>query len=36
MEMLSFLFTIGFITSLSFVIWMKYTKSGRRWVEGDY
>lgn len=36
MEMLSFLFIIGFIASLVFVFLMKYTESGRRWVEGDY
>ena len=36
MEMLTILFSIAAIISVSLVFWGKFTKSGRRWIEGDY
>jgi hypothetical protein len=36
MEMLTILFAIAAIISVSLVFWGKFTKSGRRWIEGDY
>ena len=36
MEMLTILFAIAAIIGIGLVIWMKYTESGKKWVEGDY
>lgn len=36
MEMLTILFAIAAIISVSLVFWGKFTKSGRRWIEDDY
>ena len=35
MEMLTILFAVAAAISVSLVVWMKYTKSGRKWVEGE-
>lgn len=36
MEMLTILFAIAAIIGVGLVIWMKYTESGKKWVEGEY
>ena len=36
MEMLAILFAIAAIIGVGLVIWMKYTESGNKWVEGEY
>ena len=36
MEMLTILFAIAAIIGIGLVIWMKYTESGKKWVEGEY
>lgn len=36
MEMLTVLFGISAVLSVGLFLWAKYTKAGRRWVEGDY
>lgn len=36
MELLTFVFALALGIGLVILFWMKYTKSGRRWVEGDY
>lgn len=33
--MLTILFAVAAAISVCLVVWMKYTKSGRRWVEGE-
>ena len=35
MEMLTILFAIAAVVSVSLVVWMKYTESGRKWAEGE-
>jgi len=35
MEMLAILYVIAAIISVSLFLWSKYTKSGRRWVNGE-
>lgn len=36
MELLTVFFAFASFIGLGLVIWGKYTKSGKRWVEGDY
>lgn len=36
MEMLTIFFAVVAVIAWGMVLWGKYTKSGRRWIEGDY
>ena len=35
MEMLAILYAVAAVISVSLFVWSKYTKSGRKWVEGE-
>jgi len=36
MEMLTIIYIIASAIGLGLIIWGKYTKSGRRWIKGEY
>ncbi len=36
MDLLTFVFVIALVIGLVILFWIKYTESGRKWVEGDY
>lgn len=35
MELLTFIFAVAAVIGIALNVWGKYTKSGRKWIEGE-